>query len=79
VRVAERGQVTIPKRLRDLYRIERGQEMTVLDLGGAFLYVPGASRVDTMCDALRDRLLGSGATLEGMLADLRAMRERDGE
>jgi AbrB family looped-hinge helix DNA binding protein len=78
VRVAERGQVTIPKALRDRYQIRQGQEMTVHDLGGAFLYVPQASRVDAMCDGLRDRLLATGATLETILADLRARRDGDG-
>jgi len=78
VRVAERGQVTIPKTLRDRYQIRHGQQMTVHDLGGAFLYVPQASRTDAMCDGLRDRLLATGATLESMLVDLRARRARDG-
>ena len=34
--------------------------------------------VDTPADALRDGLLASGATLDGMLTDLRERREADG-
>ncbi len=75
VEVAQRGQITLPKALRDQYRIEVGQQFTILDLGGAFLFSPQASRVDALCDQLREGLVAEGATLEDMLAELRLRRE----
>lgn len=75
VELAQRGQLTLPKVLRDEYQIEPGQRFTVLDLGGAFLFSPYESRVDTLCDELRDGLLSEEASLEEMLLDLRRRRE----
>ena len=77
VELAQRGQLTIPKPLRDLYGLCDGQKMTLVDIGGAFLVSPRPISVDASADALRDGLAASGATLEGMLADLR--RRREGE
>lgn len=78
VQVAERGQVTIPKALRDRYGIEKGQLLTILDLGGTFLLSPKTSRTDQMADNLRDGLLKEGASLEEMLDELRHRRESNG-
>jgi bifunctional DNA-binding transcriptional regulator/antitoxin component of YhaV-PrlF toxin-antitoxin module len=75
--VAQKGQVTIPKALRDQYKIEAGQQMTLVDLGGSFLLTPRISQVHTAADRLRDGLLESGATLEEMLAELRRKRESE--
>lgn len=73
--MAQRGQVTIPKALREQYSIETGQRFTLLDLGGVFILSPKESCIDDMCDEIRDELLKEGATLEEMLAELRRMRE----
>lgn len=78
VELAQRGQITIPKSLRDQYNLKEGQKMTVVDIGGVFLISPRQIRVDTPADALRDGLLAAGVTLEEMLADLRRRREADG-
>lgn len=75
VEVAQRGQVTLPKALRDQYGIKSGQQLTVIDLGGAFLLSPKTSKVDALCDQIHDGLLQEGASLEGLLAELRAQRE----
>ena len=77
VEVAQRGQVTLPKALRDEYRIETGQRFTILDLGGVFLLSPTESRVDALCDHLHEGLVAEGASLEGMLAELRQRRQAD--
>ncbi len=77
VELAQRGQLTIPKPLRDLYQLTEGQKMTVVDIGGVFLVSPRQIRVDAHADALRDGLLAAGVTLEDMLGDLRRKRETD--
>lgn len=77
VEIAQRGQLTIPKALRDQYNLKDGQKMTVVDIGGVFLVSPRQIRVDAHADALRDGLLAAGVTLEDMLAELRRRREAD--
>lgn len=78
VELAQRGQLTIPKPMRDQYGLRDGHKMTMVDIGGVFLVSPRQMSVDVPADTLRDGLLASGATLEGMLADLRQRREADG-
>ena len=78
VELAQRGQLTIPKAMRDQYGLGDGHKMTIVDLGGVFLVSPRQISIDTPADALRDGLAASGATLEGMLADLRRRRESNG-
>lgn len=78
VELAQRGQLTIPKSLRDQYGLGEGSQLTILDIGGVFLVSPRRVSVDASADVLRDGLAASGATLEGMLADLRQRRESDG-
>ncbi len=75
--VARKGQVTIPKALRDQYHIDAGQQMTLVDLGGTFLLTPQVPQVHGAADRLRDGLRESGAPLEEMLTDLRRKREAD--
>ena len=77
VEMAQRGQMTIPKELRDRYGFETGRQFTLIDLGGVFVLSPRESKIDDMCDRLRDDLLSEGASLEDMLTELRRMREAD--
>ena len=78
VELAQRGQLTILKSLRDRYDLKQGHKMTVVDIGGVFLVSPRQIRVDAHADALRDGLLAAGVTLEDMLVELRRRREADG-
>jgi bifunctional DNA-binding transcriptional regulator/antitoxin component of YhaV-PrlF toxin-antitoxin module len=77
--VRARGVVTIPKSVREANNIRDGQQYSVHDLGdGKLLFSPRPSQMDALCDDLRDSLLARGATLEGMLEELRRMREPAG-
>ena len=77
--VAKRGILTIPKSIRDANNIQEGQQYSVHDLGeGVLLLSPRISQIDAMCDALRDKLLARGASLEEMLEELKRVREGKG-
>lgn len=77
VQVAQRGVITLPKRLREAYNIKTGDILTVIDLGeGKFLLSCMPSRVDELLDGLRTDLEAEGETLESMLKQLRAKREK---
>ena len=78
VEIAQRGQITIPKTVRDKHNIQEGQKYAVHDLGeGVLLLSPHQPRLVAMCNELRDTLLDRGASLEAMLAELRRMRENE--
>ncbi len=73
--VAQRGQVTLPKSLRDQYNIQAGQELTLIDLGGVFVLSPKESRVERLCQQVQDEIARAGTSLEDLLAELRTRRE----
>jgi bifunctional DNA-binding transcriptional regulator/antitoxin component of YhaV-PrlF toxin-antitoxin module len=75
VEVAQRGQVTLPKALRDQYSIKTGQQFTIIDLGGSFVFSPKESKVEALCDQIRESLLNEETSLEDLLAELRSRRE----
>ncbi len=75
VELAQRGQVTIPKTLREEHKWDTGQQFAVLDLDGVVVMSPRESKVDALANRLRDDLLGEGATLDVMLTELRRLRE----
>jgi len=75
--LAQRGQVTIPKPLRDRHRWEMGQQFTLLDLDGVVVMSPKESQIDALANQLRDDLVQEGATLEEMLTELRRGRETE--
>ena len=78
IELAQRGQITIPKPLRDQHRWEAGQQFVVMDLGGVMVISPRESKIDALANHLRDDLLNEGATLEDMLTELRCRREVEG-
>jgi len=76
VRMAQRGVVTLPKSLRQSYKLRPGDNFTLLDLGGVFVLSPRRSEVDSLADRLTQALTERGETLETMLQALREERER---
>ena len=76
LQVAQRGLITIPKRLREVYNIRPGDQLTLLDLGGVFVLSPKPSQVDALADRIAAELQDTGETLESMLQALREERER---
>jgi AbrB family looped-hinge helix DNA binding protein len=76
VQVAQRGLVTLPKALREAYRIHEGDQLTLLDLGGVFVLSPRRSEIDGLAEQLSAALVEQGESLESMLQALREARER---
>ena len=78
VELAQRGQVTIPKALREQHKWDTGQQFSLIDLGGVIVMNPRESKIDALANQLRDDLLSEGATHEDMLAELRRPRKAEG-
>jgi bifunctional DNA-binding transcriptional regulator/antitoxin component of YhaV-PrlF toxin-antitoxin module len=76
--ISQRGVLTLPKSLRDRYKIKPGDVVTVIDLGGAFVISPRRSEVDRLADEIGSALAERGESLESMLTVLREEREKYG-
>lgn len=71
----KKGQVTIPKRIRETYHIEAGQKGTLIELDGALLILPRPSQTPALFDEIRDGLGTSEMSLEEMVLEMRRIRE----
>lgn len=78
LRVARRGVLTLPKAIREKYHLEEGQVVTLVDLDGVLLLMPGTGQIDPLAERLVRELQDRGETLESMLQALREERERYG-
>jgi len=71
----KKGQVTIPKRVRESLRIEPGQKGTLIELGGALLILPRRSETPALFDEVRQGLGTAEMSLEEMVLEMRRIRE----
>jgi bifunctional DNA-binding transcriptional regulator/antitoxin component of YhaV-PrlF toxin-antitoxin module len=77
--ISQRGVLTLPKSLRESYKLKPGDVVTVIDLGGAFVISPRRSEVDRLADEIGSTLAARGESLESMLTSLREEREKYGQ
>jgi bifunctional DNA-binding transcriptional regulator/antitoxin component of YhaV-PrlF toxin-antitoxin module len=75
LQIAQRGLITLPKALREIYNLKTGDELTLLDLGGVFVLSPRPTQIDTLAEQIAQTLAARGETLESMLHSLREARE----
>ncbi len=71
----KKGQLTIPKKIREHYRIEPGQKGTLIELDGAMLILPRQSQIPILFDEVREGLGTSDMSLEEMILEMRRIRE----
>ncbi|HRJ41163.1 MAG: AbrB/MazE/SpoVT family DNA-binding domain-containing protein [Caldilineaceae bacterium] len=75
IQMAQRGQLTFPKPMREKYALKAGTKFTVIDLGGVFVFSPRPSRIDELAERVADLLRDKGESLESLLLALREERE----
>ena len=78
VQIGQRGVITLPKKLRERYNLQPGDEVTILDLDGVFILSRRRSEIDALADQITQALTEEGETLESMLTALREEREAYG-
>jgi AbrB family looped-hinge helix DNA binding protein len=76
LQVAQRGVITLPKSIRERYRLNPGDALTLLDLDGVLVLSPTRSDLDRLADHIAQDLAERGESLESMLDALREARER---
>lgn len=76
VQITKRGAVTLPADLRKRYRLDAGDTLTVLDLGGVFVLSPKASVVSKVARQIQQMREEEGLSLEDLLEGLDEQRQR---
>jgi bifunctional DNA-binding transcriptional regulator/antitoxin component of YhaV-PrlF toxin-antitoxin module len=75
-KIKSRGQLTIPKRIREAGAMEEGQSVTIIPIGDSLLVTPKTLKLEDARRELRKLLKSSGATLKDLIAGLDEARDR---
>ncbi|MFQ5787660.1 MAG: AbrB/MazE/SpoVT family DNA-binding domain-containing protein [Thermodesulfobacteriota bacterium] len=76
INITQRGVLTLPKSIRNRYKLKPGDSLTLLDVDGVLVLSPLRSEIDLLADRINKSLIEEGGTLESMLRSLREERER---
>jgi AbrB family looped-hinge helix DNA binding protein len=74
--IKERGQLTIPKRIRDAGHLEEGREVSLIPVGECLVITPRRLPLDEARRRLKALLGSSDATLDDLLLGLREGRNQ---
>ena len=77
ININRRGVLTLPKSIRNRYKLKPGDSLTLLDVDGVFVLSPLRSEIDLLADRISNSLIKKGETLDSMLRSLRKERERN--
>ena len=75
VQVRQRGQLTIPRKLRDALSIFEGDTLTLLQVGDVMLLSSKTLRTVELADRITGIMEDAGLTLADLLEDLPKVRE----
>ena len=75
INITQRGVLTLPKSIRNRYKLNPGDSLTLLDIDGVLVLAPLRSEIDLLADRISRALLEKGETLDSMLIRLREERE----
>jgi len=74
--IKPRGQLTIPKRIREKSHLEEGQIVSIIPVGDAVIITPKRLELDEARREIRRILKASGLTAEDILEGLKEEREK---
>jgi bifunctional DNA-binding transcriptional regulator/antitoxin component of YhaV-PrlF toxin-antitoxin module len=75
IQIRQRGQLTLPRKVRESLSISDGDTLTLLPVGDTLVIAPRALRSAELIDRLAEMLEESELSLADMLADLPRIRE----
>lgn len=75
LQVRQRGQVTIPQKLREVLAIEEGDTLVAVPVGDTLMLLPQRLRVPELADRLAGLMENAGLSLAELLEDLPRIRE----
>ena len=73
--IKARGQLTIPKKIREMRHFEEGQVVTIIPIGDALIVSPKRLELDEARREIRKVLKAANMTVEELLEDLKGDRE----
>lgn len=72
--IKSRGQLTIPKKIRDMIHFEEGQAVSILPVGDSVIITPRRLELDEARRQIRRILKQSKSSVEELLAGLKEER-----
>jgi antitoxin PrlF len=73
--IKARGQLTVPKKIRDMLKLEEGQAVTFLAIGDSVIISPKRLDLDEARRQIRKIVKASGLTEVEILSELKKERE----
>ncbi|MEK6691062.1 MAG: AbrB/MazE/SpoVT family DNA-binding domain-containing protein [Nitrospirota bacterium] len=74
--IKSRGQLTIPKKIRDISHLEEGQVVSIIPLGDSVIITPKRLELDEARRQIRKIVKASGVSPEELLTGLKEEREK---
>lgn len=77
LKIRDKGTITLPAEFRKKYRLDKGQILTMIDMGdGAIMLFPGYSEVDRLSNNIARQMKEDNVTLEDILETLDEERRK---
>lgn len=73
--IKSRGQLTIPKKIRERGHIEEGQVVSIIPVGDSIIITPKRLELDEARRQMKKLLKASGLSVEDLLSGLKEERE----
>lgn len=73
--IKSRGQLTIPKKIRDEYNLEEGQLVSIIPVGDSLIITPKILELEEARRKIRRILKASGVSVEKLLEGMEEERE----
>lgn len=73
--IKSRGQLTIPKKIRDEYNLEEGQLVSIIPVGDSIIITPKMLELDEARRKIMRILKASGVSIEKLLEGIEEERE----
>jgi AbrB family looped-hinge helix DNA binding protein len=76
-KMREKGQITIPSSIRELFHLSKNSILSVTKIGDGIFLTPKPSVFETTSAGFIKEAKQKGITLEDLLEDLRKIRHQD--
>jgi len=74
--IKSRGQLTIPKKIRDISHLEEGQVVSIIPVGDSVIITPKRLELDEARRQIRRIIKASGLSEKELLSGLKEEREK---